>query len=178
MALIDDGFALVRTASRSIGVIIPDVVVTELARDETAVTDHPVETGAPVSDHAFLLPEMLEMQCGWSNSTVGFVGYAEEVYQQMLALRAAREPFSVSTGKRRYTDMLIIGLVYQNNYRTEYSLFLTVRMRKIRLVNTQTMGAPASAQSNPASTQSTQSTGSKQMYIPGGSYPGRLPGSV
>jgi hypothetical protein len=34
------------------------------------ITQHPVIKGAPISDHAFLLPQTVTMQCGFSNSNV------------------------------------------------------------------------------------------------------------
>ncbi len=81
MALIDDAFALITTGSRQIGTLIPDVVVREAQRDEMVITDHPVETGAAISDHAFLRPVEVEMQVGWSDSTGGYVGYARDAYE-------------------------------------------------------------------------------------------------
>jgi hypothetical protein len=42
--------------SRKIGVIIPDVVVSEKHSDTLEITEHPVETGAAISDHAYKRP--------------------------------------------------------------------------------------------------------------------------
>ena len=38
---------------RNIGGIFPDVTTEEIHRDELQITQHPVETGAPVTDHCF-----------------------------------------------------------------------------------------------------------------------------
>jgi hypothetical protein len=55
---------------RKIDTIVPDVVITEHHVDRMQITQHPVIKGAPVSDHAFMLPKTVTMQCGFSNSNV------------------------------------------------------------------------------------------------------------
>lgn len=175
MALIDDTFALISVRSRSIGYIIPNVVLSELGRDDMVVTDHPVEIGAPISDHAFLLPTTVEMRCGWSNSTAGYVGYVQSVYQELLALQAMREPFSVSTGKRRYKNMLIVSLMQHTDQYSEHALMVTVRMREVILTSTSQGAAPAASQQAPASTQPTQNLGTQQLKP---ASTGRAAGSV
>lgn len=41
----------------------------ETGTDLVTVTDHPVEAGAHITDHAYYRPAELRMQCGWSNSS-------------------------------------------------------------------------------------------------------------
>lgn len=41
----------------------------ETSTDMVTVTDHPVEAGAQISDHAYYRPAELRMHCGWSNSS-------------------------------------------------------------------------------------------------------------
>ena len=52
--------------------ILPDIVAQgtfeERTSDELEVTDHPVEIGAEVSDHAFKLPTQVVLHLGWSDS--------------------------------------------------------------------------------------------------------------
>ena len=40
----------------------------EVHHDEIEITDHPVEFGATISDHAFRRPSEIRISCGWSNS--------------------------------------------------------------------------------------------------------------
>ncbi len=88
--------------SRSIGTIIPDVVIEEAHRDSLVITQHPVEKGAAITDHAFAVPSTVVIRAGFSNSSAGYEGYARQVYQAFLAWRKSRDPRDVSTGKRRY----------------------------------------------------------------------------
>jgi hypothetical protein len=48
--------------------IIAQAVIEERHRDELTITDHPVEAGAPITDHAYKNPAEVIITCGWSNS--------------------------------------------------------------------------------------------------------------
>lgn len=56
------------TSSRSIGPIVANVTIEERHVDELDITDHPVERGATISDHAFKRPSEVVIRCAWSNS--------------------------------------------------------------------------------------------------------------
>jgi hypothetical protein len=53
---------------RSIGKIIPDVTIEEQHNDRVQVTQHPVATGKPISDHMYTMPASLTMRVGWTNA--------------------------------------------------------------------------------------------------------------
>ena len=53
---------------RKIGPLAAMVTVSEKHEDELQITDHPVELGVTVSDHAFRRPSMVTIRCSWSNS--------------------------------------------------------------------------------------------------------------
>lgn len=55
------------------GLSIPQVLtgyvpIVEEHRDELTITEHPVEQGSAITDHAFKLPAMLTLRLGWSTS--------------------------------------------------------------------------------------------------------------
>lgn len=155
------------SSGRSIGGIVPDVTVEEVGRDTTFVTNHPVETGAAISDHAFMMPVEVEMKVGWSDSTAGFQGYSAIIYQALQGLQKARQPFVVVTGKRLYTNMLIVALEVTTTEQSEYSLMVRVGLREVIIASTSTTsaGTPASPQSTGGTTES----GTKQATpLPGG----------
>lgn len=56
---------------RSIGSIVAQVTLQEVHQDTLEITDHPVEMGAIISDHAFKRPAELVITCAWSNSPSG-----------------------------------------------------------------------------------------------------------
>lgn len=177
---------------RAFGIIIPNVVVSESHMDNLAITEHPVEIGAPVSDHAFLRPAELKIKAGWSPSSPAIQGvlgavvpvsqglvagfnqlfngggdYLQDVYRQVLALQATRDPFDIITGKRRYADMLIQSIATETTRETEYSLVLSIAFKQVIRVRTQTTStAPQSAQAQPARTSPTQERGVQTPTTP------------
>lgn len=151
------------SSGRSIGGLVPDVVIEETNRDTTFVTNHPVERGAAISDHAFMMPVEVEMRVGWSDSSGGFQGYSRAVYAALQSLQAARQPFTVVTGKRIYRNMLIVALEVSTNETSEYSLMARVGLREIIIVDTQTVSTGSAAtQASPQSTASPTNAGTKQ----------------
>lgn len=144
MALIDGSYALITGPTRAIGAIIPDVTIEETGVDQLRVTDHPVEVGASVSDHAFKAPCERIMRVGWSDASGGFEGYSAMVYSQLLQLQASREPMTVYTGKRLYQNMLISLLSETTDETTEHALIATVGMREVIITDTQGGGGSGS----------------------------------
>jgi hypothetical protein len=158
---------------RSIDTFVADVTVREDHEDELVVTENPVEQGADITDHSYKAPARLTVDVGYSNSSVqanGDPNYVQDIYAQFLALQASRQPFDVITGKRPYTNMLITMLHTVTDEATENALLLTVRMKEVILVDTQTVSVPSTANmTNPQSNGATQSTGTQQPQYAGGS---------
>lgn len=49
-------------------ILIPQATLEERHHDELEITEHPVEQGAAISDHAYKRPSTIAIRCGWSNS--------------------------------------------------------------------------------------------------------------
>src|SRR6185312_9430788 len=129
------------TGQRSIGTIFPDCAVEEIHRDDAQMTIHPVETGSPITDHMFLMPQTVELRWFWSNSSAGAEGYVQEVYQAILALQQSRELQDIVTGKRQYTSMQFRSLVVRTDPETEFSLALIAIAQQMILTSVTTTGA-------------------------------------
>jgi len=180
---------------RLIGPFVADVTIREKHHDGLQLTNHPVEFGSTISDHAFMLPSELILTVGWSNSpratgldglTAAITGTAtavqslltgnapqqvKDVYTKMLQLQAQRIPIDVFTGKRIYRNMMIIGLDTETTGQTENSLLLNIELREVIMVSTSVVSvpAPASAQANPASTLAVSNLGAKSLQ-PGAAW--------
>lgn len=160
---IDAAFGLLIIPQRSIGTIFPDVTLQEIGRDDMVVTDHPVELGAPISDHAFKRPVSVELRYAWSNSTAGYEGYVQEVYEALLALQNSREPFEISTGKRIYQNMLITSLTQYTDPENEFGLLVSCECREVIIAETQTVKAVSQKdQKKPAATAGVANAGTQQ----------------
>jgi hypothetical protein len=140
--------ALMQSGQRVIGDLYPHIVMEEVHEDKLQITQHPIETGTPVTDHAFPLPYTVEIRCGWSNSTAATEGFVQAVYQQLLALQAARQPFSIRTGKRQYSSMLMASVAIKTDADTEFALMVDILAQQIVITNTQTVAASTAPMSN------------------------------
>ncbi|MFG1302182.1 hypothetical protein V5F49_20555 [Xanthobacter sp. V3C-3] len=163
-------------SGRSIGGIRPQVVVEETARDSLFITNHPVEKGAAISDHAFKLPAECEMRCAWSDSG-NYQGYSRAIYSALQSLQSKRQPFTVTTGKRTYRNMLIAGIEITTSAATEYALFVRVLLREVIIVSTSTVstGSSAGTRADPARTGGTTDGGQRQP-VPKNLETGYAPG--
>ena len=175
---------------RSIGTLIPQVVVEEVHHDDLEITEHPIEQGAAIADHAYKRPADLIIRCAWSNSasvaglgdgivqglttTVTGVQSAvtgnsaqqiRDVYDSFLKLQESRVPFDVYTGKRVYANMLVRSLAATTDKNTENSLVVVATLRQVILVQTQlvTVTAAANKQADPAATQAPINSGTKAL---------------
>lgn len=165
MALLDTGFALIRDPLTRIAHFIPDVSIREMGRNDYAITDHPVETGAVVSDHAIQLPPSVEIVCVWSGSPHG-EDYPNTTLINLLLFQKKRQPIDVFTVRRHYANMLIQSVSHTTDRNTPDVLMATIRCRRIMIVSTKTTKtneASKSSQQSPQKTASTEKTGSQQL---------------
>jgi hypothetical protein len=176
MALLDQSFALITHPNpRLIDTIIPDIVIEEICHDQLQITEFPVESGAPISDHTFNRQPEVIMRCGFSNSMAQTEGYVQEVYLLLLLLQAEHEPFSITTGKRQYQNMLISSLLVTTDQETEYALNVVVGLKGIIITSTSGGGASsAPVQANPEQTSGMNKSG-QLSPIPQGSGTGSIP---
>lgn len=177
-----------------LGTIEIDASLEEILTDTLQITEHPVELGAAITDHAYMRPSEVVITCGWSNAGLnGLFGtakgiasalfsggslsnadYISGVYSQLVSLQQSRTLFSITTQKRTYKDMLIVGLQSTTDQKTSSILMVQATCRQVIVVSTQTTTLPpASQQANPASTASIANTGVNQGMVatpsPGGS---------
>ncbi len=139
-------------------------------------THHPVQTGADLSSHAYLMPARLVMYVGMSDAMDAYsagadpaqppyiaaftgapfggsgVGKSVYAYQQMLTLQAARQPLTVTTRLRTYTNMIITSVSPREDFKTITGLRMRIEFEQI--FTSSTADVPNSVRSN-----STDSTG-------------------
>lgn len=110
-------------------------------------TKHPVQTGADISSHAYLMPASVTLDIGMSDvmaaytgvnaqgiSASAFSGSASKsvsAYQTLLQLQASRSLLTVTTRLRTYTNMLITSLPPREDYRTITGLRCRVEFEEI-----------------------------------------------
>jgi hypothetical protein len=155
------------TRVTSIGDILPDASLEEHHVDELVITEHPVEQGAAIADHAYKRPVAVTLRAGWSNSSINAGGdpnYVQEIYQQLLALQASRQPFDIVTSKRLYSNMMLTRLDTSTDRKTANSMYVTAECREVIIVTTQTVSVPPAAnQQNPQLNSATTNNGSQTL---------------
>ena len=130
-------------------------------------THHPVQTGADISSHAYLLPPRLTLYVLMSDAVDSYAtGAASDAYTQfagnpsksvstyqtLLDIQAGRQPLTIVTRLRTYTNMVITSLDPHEDYKTITGLRMPVEFEAIFTGSTST--PPASARTN-----TTDSTG-------------------
>lgn len=131
------------------GGITPDASVEERSDDESVITENPVENGSVSNDHAYDLPQQLELTYAWapgSQQGKGQVSFINDMYQKLLMLKQAKILLTVSTGRRLYQSMLIKGLSVTTDKETENILMIRIMLQQLLLTKTQTVSIPTAAQ--------------------------------
>jgi hypothetical protein len=141
------------------GVITADAVIEERSDDDSVITENPVENGSVTNDHAFDLPQSLELTYAWSGGSrqaKGQSSFLNTTYAQFLTLKQAKILLFVVTGKRQYQNMLIKSLSVTTDEKTENVLLIRISLKQLLLTVTQTVTiSSADQQSLPQKTQPT-----------------------
>lgn len=177
--------------SRKIGIIVPSVVISEKHTDMLEITEHPVEVGAAVADHAYKKPSEVVMEVGFagggalldfaSNLTAtSLLGLSpQQTYQELLDLQESRIPFDVVTGKRLYSNMLIRALEVTTDKTTENILSVVLTLREVLISRTQQITvADKTNMKEGASTSAVQNSGNKTTKPPDTSLLKSITGNV
>lgn len=164
--------------------IIPDVTIEERHKDDMDISQVPVEQGAPISDHAYKKAAELTMRIAWSTSKplTSLIGSAItgttvsiiDVYNRLQALQTATstppylQPFTVTTGKRTYKNMLLRSLQVVTNKDSENALMVEAIFQQVIIVTTQVQSASTllgatQNQAQPQNTAPPVSTGANQL---------------
>jgi hypothetical protein len=173
-------FTLFSTPANAIGELIIPATLEENHNDSLTITEHPVEFGAPITDHSYKNPPELIMRCGWTNSSFAAIkaifsslladgdlpgdNYIDSIYFKLLKMQEDRLPITVQSTKRWYKNMMITGLQVTTDDKTSNILLIVITLKKINIVKTQaTVLPPKENQKNAADTSSPTSSGQKQL---------------
>lgn len=174
--------------SQNIGGIHVQTGIREEHTSKLSVTDHPIEKGADVTDHSFVQPTRVVLECGWSNSssilssllsgnfdsgslgaiagglfsggTMSASDYVSGIWSKLQKMQQARGLVTIQTGLVTYKNMLIEECRCYRDKTTSFSLMATITCRQINVVSTSSTTVPdQSSQGTPSSTAAVQQTG-------------------
>jgi hypothetical protein len=103
------------------------------------ITEHPVQTGANISDHAYLMPATVVMEIGMSDAMDAyesgtFQGDASKsvsAYKTLKRLQDERAPLTLVTRLGKYENMVIENIHAPDEMKTYYGLRVTVVFKQI-----------------------------------------------
>lgn len=145
---------------RSLGGMTFTVVVQERETSEVTVTDHPIESGASISDHAYIMPQEVSLEVG--QGVDSDEDTPRETLRKLKAIQAAREPVEVYTGKSYYPCMVITSIEVTTDNQTEQVLMANITCREVVIVETKNAPMPKARQKKPRKTQQSVNKGTVQ----------------
>lgn len=132
-----------------VGSLTLDAAVSEEHSSEVAVTDHPVEQGIDISDNKRRLPRRLRIVGVVSNTPIELLGGGLAAgnrdlaaWEVLKALQAGAELITVVTTLETYEDMVIEKLSVPRDAARGNSLHVTIELRELRQVSSETVAAP------------------------------------
>lgn len=128
----------------NIGGYFFDAVFSVDTEHSLTVTQHPVQTGANISDHAFVNPIRMTMQIGVSDAMAYRVGAdyggdggtkSVQAYRLLCKLQELRIPMQVVTRLNTYQNMLIESIDVSDDVSTLCALKATINLVQVLVVN-------------------------------------------
>lgn len=124
-----------------------DAIIREEHSYRLRITDHPIQTGANIVDHAYMLPAELTLEIGmsdvmdslWVGQFLGGVGgsRSKSAFDTLRRLQALRVGLNVTTRLARYSNMLIESIHTPDDYMTTKALKCSVRLKEVFLAEVQ-----------------------------------------
>jgi len=121
----------------SIGGLVFDAVLKTDHTSKLTATSHPIESGANITDHAFIEPAEISIEIGMTDCNG--VGASDKMFKSLQALQFSRQRITVVTRYKTYSNMLIMSMSVPDDYTTMNALKAMLFLREIPVVGTQTV---------------------------------------
>lgn len=114
--------------SRAIGPVPVDVIVREVHVSTLGITENPIETGARVTDHAYVEPFRYMLEFADANAAV--------TYNMLVRFQQTRVPFTIVSGLMVYKNMLIQQITAERDQQFSTVLSGRCELQEAILVST------------------------------------------
>lgn len=115
---------------------------------DVEVTRNPVEFGADVTDHAYVLPKKISLEIADENAAL--------TYNALVRFQESRIPFTIVTGLYVYTNMLITRMDAERDATFSRVLKAEVFIQEIIIVGTAYVPGDGDPKGNPGGAKSTR----------------------
>lgn len=158
--------ALTMASGPSIGPVFFDAVFSTTHEANVTITTQPVEIGANIADHAYVEPDTVTMEIGMSDAFEDAgSNHSVNAYNMLRSVMEAREPISLYTRLKSYTNMMVVSISVTDDYTTSTALRASIMLQKILIVNVATVKVQQTVSSSKSesksSGKSTKSSGKK-----------------
>jgi len=133
----DDKEMFYITDNQGIDYFFDAVFKTDMVKDRR-ITQHPVQTGANISDHSYQVPTKLMMEIGVSDIMDSYADNQWEgdsrsvsAYQKLVDLQKLGQPLSVSTRLDDFENMVIVSISVKEDVKTRYALRAEITLQEI-----------------------------------------------
>ncbi len=116
-----------------IGPVPVSVIIREQHESSIGITELPIETGAKITDHAYIEPKRITLEFGDA--------FAAATYNALVRFQESRIPFTFVSGLYVYTNMLIKRLRADRDYQYSRVLNGVCELQEVILVATGTASA-------------------------------------
>ena len=146
-----------------IGDLVIDATHSEAINYSNEITDHPIGSGASVSDHIYAKPTMLKLEGSIIDSAIDIIGTSQSIldlfsgnpitnisnkiqgistkertaYEVLKALNINKQPVTVVTGLDTFENMAIESLAFPRDEDTNARLLFQITLKQITYVNVQ-----------------------------------------
>lgn len=147
--------------SPTYGQFIFDAVFMTNHSANATVTQHPVQSGTSISDHAYMEPDEVSIDIGMTDtaaSVSGGASHSVNAYTQLRAIMELRELVTLVTRLRTYRNMLITSISVPDDYRTMYALRASIVFQQINVVSVSTVTVQETVTSSKTTTNKASSS--------------------
>lgn len=107
----------------------------------STITQHPVETGAAISDHNFINPRRFSFEVGETDVVArplvqGSGTRSVNAYQAIVALEYSRQLLTLVSKYGTFNNILIESIDVRDDYRTKNAMKATINLVEVRLAQT------------------------------------------
>jgi hypothetical protein len=156
-----------------IGGLVFDAILKTDHSSKLTATSHPIESGASISDHAFVEPAEVSIELAVSDSEIGGGAFGSgdrsvKAFGELLRLQTSRKLMTVVTRFKTYNDMLIMSVSVPDDYTTMNAFKAIIMLREIPTVSTSAVSVTARATGSSSQAQKSggTSSGTKQAAAP------------
>lgn len=115
------------------------------------ITQHPVETGAAITDHSYVNPNRFSFEIGMTDVVAspqvpGLATRSINAYQAVVQMQQGRALLSLTSKYGNYDNILIESIDARDNYQTKYASKMAINLMQIIVVKNQITKVSASPQ--------------------------------